>query len=75
MDWQTREVTDKFMVEVEMDRRCYEELLGERKDMELAYEERLTQLQETHSEVGGFPSLCRTVPMPLNIQNTNCCIP
>lgn len=48
---QTREVTDKFTVEVEMDRRCYEELLDERKNMELQYEERIAQLQDHHAEV------------------------
>ncbi|CAM9245094.1 unnamed protein product [Scytosiphon promiscuus] len=46
----TREITDKFTVEVEMDRRCYEELLDERKNMELTYEERIAQLQDQHSE-------------------------
>lgn len=49
---QTREITDKFTVEVEMDRRCYEELLDERKNMELTYEERIAQLQDQHAEVG-----------------------
>lgn len=49
---QTREVTDKFTVEVEMDRRCYEQLLDERKNMELTYEERIAQLQDQHAEVG-----------------------
>lgn len=49
---QTREVTDKFTVEVEMDRRCYEQLLDERKSMELTYEERIAQLQDQHAEVG-----------------------
>lgn len=48
---QTREITDKFTVEVEMDRRCYEELLDERKNMELTYEERIAQLQDQHAEV------------------------
>ena len=48
---QTREITDKFTVEVEMDRRCYEELLDERKNMELTYEERIAQLQDQHTEV------------------------
>lgn len=52
---QTREVTEKFTVEVEMDRRCYEELLDERKNMELTYEERIAQLQDQHSEVCVFP--------------------
>lgn len=50
--WQTREVTDKFTIEVEMDRQCYEELLDERKNMELQYEERIAQLQDRHAEVG-----------------------
>lgn len=49
---QTREVTDKFTVEVEIDRRCYEELLDERKNMELKYEERIAQLQDQQAEVG-----------------------
>lgn len=48
---QTREVTDKFTVEVEMDHRCYEELLNERKNMELTYEERIAHLQDQHAEV------------------------
>lgn len=34
-----------------MDRRCYEELLDERKNMELTYEERIAQLQDQHAEV------------------------
>lgn len=34
-----------------MDRRCYEELLGERKNMELTYEDRIAQLQDQHAEV------------------------
>ncbi|CAM9408970.1 unnamed protein product [Ectocarpus fasciculatus] len=46
----TREITDKFTVEVEMDRRCYGELLDERKNMELTYEERIAQLQDQHAE-------------------------
>ena len=57
---QTREITDKFTVEVEMDRRCYEELLDERKNMELTYEERIAQLQDQHAEVSYdfYPSPC-----------------
>lgn len=38
-------------MEVEIDRRCYEELLGERRNMELAYEEKIAQLQDQHAEV------------------------
>lgn len=38
-----------------MDRRCYEELLDERKNMELTYEERIAQLQDQHSEVRDLP--------------------
>lgn len=54
LTYQTREITDKFTVEVEMDRRCYEELLGERKNMELTYEDRISQLQDQHAEVGDY---------------------
>lgn len=56
---QTREITDKFTVEVEMDRRCYEELLDERKNMELTYEERIAQLQDQHTEVRPSSSFSR----------------
>lgn len=55
---QTREITDKFTVEVEMDRRCYEELLDERKNMELTYEERIAQLQDQHAEVRKGVRIC-----------------
>lgn len=48
---QTREVTDKFTVGVEMDRRSYEELLEERKNMELTYEDKISKLQDQHGEV------------------------
>ncbi|CAM9162267.1 unnamed protein product [Pylaiella littoralis] len=46
----TREITDKFTVEVEMDRRCYEELLDERKNMELTYDDRIARVQDQHAE-------------------------
>lgn len=51
MPCQTREVTDKFVGELEMDQKSYEELLEERKSMEVAYEQRVAQLQEQHAEV------------------------
>ncbi|CAN0476764.1 unnamed protein product, partial [Discosporangium mesarthrocarpum] len=44
------EVTEKFSVEVEMDRRRYEDLLGEKKDMELEYEEKIAQQQDHHQK-------------------------
>lgn len=38
-----------------MDHRCYEELLNERKNMELTYEERIAHLQDQHAEVSIYP--------------------
>ena len=40
-----------------MDHRCYEELLNERKNMELTYEERIAHLQDQHAEVIISPAI------------------
>lgn len=44
-----------------MDHRCYEELLNERKNMELTYEERIAHLQDQHTEVRIYPDMLDTV--------------
>lgn len=42
------------MAEVEMDRRSYQELQEERKNMEVAYDERIARLRAQHAEVGAW---------------------
>ena len=49
-EWKIREVTEKFTLEVDIERRNYEDLLDEKNNMELAYEDRITQLQNQQAE-------------------------